>query len=106
MSHLTRKPSVQLSLDKGAFNKLISILDFNIDIDIEEGTFSKSAEKLKNKLLKYSVPRIDDNNLDFIDVRFFPNEASDMIWQLLVLTEKKENNIDYYSELIKNRENK
>lgn len=106
MSHLTRKPSVQLSLDKSAFNKLISILDFNIDIDIEEGTFSKSAEKLKNKLLKYSVPRIDDNNLDFIDVRFFPNEASDMIWQLLVLTEKKENNIDYYSELIKNRENK
>lgn len=106
MSHLTRKPSVQLSLDKNAFNKLISILDFNIDIDIEEGTFSKSAEKLKNKLLKYSVPRIDDNNLDFIDVRFFPNEASDMIWQLLVLTEKKENNIDYYSELIKNRENK
>ena len=81
MPHQTRTPSTQLSLCKDLFNQLVGILDFNIKLNIEDEKFSTTAEKLKNKLLMYSVPRINDENVEFVDVRFFPNEASDMVWQ-------------------------
>ena len=64
------------------------------------------AEKLKDKLLTYSVPRTNDDGIQFVDVRFFPNEASDMIWQLLLRAEKNIDIDDYYSTLLQNRENK
>ncbi len=56
-------------------------------------------------MLTYSVPKINDSDTEFVDVRYFPNEASDMIWQLLVRIEQ-ENIEDYYSILINNREKK
>ena len=106
MPHQTRTPSVQLSLCKDLFNQLAGILDFNIKMNIEDEKFSTTAEKLKNKLLMYSVPRINDENVEFVDVRFFPNEASAMVWQLLLRAEKNEISEDYYGKLIENRENK
>lgn len=75
-------------------------------MNIEDEKFSTTAEKLKNKLLMYSVPRINDENVEFVDVRFFPNEASDMIWQLLLRAEKNDISEDFYVKLIENRENK
>ena len=66
----------------------------------------QQKEKLKNKLLTYSVPRVNNDDIEFVDVRFFPNEASDMIWQLLLRAEKNDNVEDYYGKLIENREQK
>lgn len=106
MPHQTRTPSTQLSLCKDLFNQLVGILDFNIKMNIEDEKFSTTAEKLKNKLLTYSVPRVNNDDIEFVDVRFFPNEASDMIWQLLLRAEKNDNVEDYYSKLIENREQK
>ena len=106
MAYQSRKPSSKLVLEKELFNQLISILDKNIKVNIEEENFSKIAERLKDKLLVYSVPRTNESGINFVDVRFFPNEASDMIWQLLIQTEKSDEEEDYYSTLIKNRENK
>lgn len=106
MPHQTRTPSTQLSLCKDLFNQLVGILDFNIKMNIEDEKFSTTAEKLKNKLLTYSVPRVNNGDIEFVDVRFFPNEASDMIWQLLLRAEKNDNVEDYYSKLIENREQK
>ena len=106
MAYQSRKPSSKLVLEKELFNQLISILDKNIKVNIEEENFSKIAERLKDKLLVYSVPRTNESGINFVDVRFFPNEASDMIWQLLIQTEKSNEEEDYYSTLIKNRENK
>ena len=106
MPHQTRTPSTQLSLCKDLFNQLVGILDFNIKMNIEDEKFSTTAEKLKNKLLTYSVPRVNNDDVEFVDVRFFPNEASDMIWQLLLRAEKNDNVEDYYSKLIENREQK
>ena len=99
MPHQTRTPSTQLSLCKDLFNQLVGILDFNIKMNIEDEKFSTTAEKLKNKLL-------NNDDIEFVDVRFFPNEASDMIWQLLLRAEKNDNVEDYYSKLIENREQK
>lgn len=105
MAHEKRKPSVQLTLDKTLFNKLVSMLELNIQANINDENLSVIAEKLKAKMLTYSVPRVNDDDIEFVDVRYFPNEASDMIWQLLVRIEQEELD-DYYSVLIKNRERK
>lgn len=100
MSHLTRTPGIKLTLDKDLFNQLLSVLDYNKNLNIEDENFSNIAEKLKDKLLKYCVPRTNDEGIEFVDVRFFPNEASDMIWQLLLRAEKNDNKEDYYSQLL------
>ena len=60
MSHEKRKPSVQLTLDKSLFNKLVSILELNSQANINDENLSSIAEKLKKKMLTYSVPRIND----------------------------------------------
>lgn len=101
-----KTPSIRLTLDKTLFNQLISILDHNIKLQIERDNFSKDAEKLKEKLLTYSVPRVNDDETEFVDVRFYPNESSNMIWQLLVRCDNIDIVDDYYSMLINNRENK
>lgn len=101
-----KTPSIRLTLDKNLFNQLISILDYNIKLQIERENFSRIAEKLKEKLLTYSVPRVNDDDTEFVDVRFYPNESSNMIWQLLVRCDNIAIEDDYYSMLINNRENK
>ena len=106
MAYQSRTPSVKLTLENEWFNQLVSILNANYNIGLEDENFSQIAEKLKNKLLTYSVPRTNDDGIQFVDVRFFPNEASDMIWQLLLRAEKNIDIEDYYSTLIQNRENK
>lgn len=106
MAYQSRTPSVKLTLENELFNQLVNILNINAQVGLEEENFSVIAEKLKNKLLTYSVPRTNDDGINFVDVRFFPNEASDMIWQLLIRAEKNESTEDYYSILIQNRENK
>lgn len=106
MAHQTRMPSVKLTLDKALFNQLLGILDYNIKLEVETENFSEIASKMKNKLLNYSVPRTNEEDVEFVDVRFFPNEASDMIWQLLLRADKNETVDDYFSILIKNRESK
>lgn len=106
MPYSTRKPSVQLTIDTDFFNKLVSILNFNNATNIEDENFSAVADKLKNKLLRYSVPRVNDEGKEFVDVRFFPNEAGDMIWQLLAWGNDINIEEDYFSILKQNREDK
>lgn len=103
MSYQSRTPSSKLTLDKDGFNQLISILEKNINSKIEDNNFSQNALKLKEKLLKYSVPRVNENKEEYIDVRFFPSEASEMIWQLLIHIPKINSETDYYMSLIENR---
>lgn len=104
MSWQSKSPSIRLSIDKNLFNKLMSVLDFNISLNIEEETFSSTASKLKEKLMTYSVPRInEEDNTEFVDVRFFPNEAGNMIWQLLSRASSYIENEDYYNVLKENR---
>lgn len=104
MSWQSKSPSIRLSIDKSLFNKLMSVLDFNISLNIEEENFSSTASKLKEKLMTYSVPRInEEDNTEFVDVRFFPNEAGNMIWQLLSRASSYIENEDYYNVLKENR---
>ncbi len=105
MSYTSKTPPIKLVLDKELFNQLLNMLDFNSQVQITDENFSIIADKLKKKLLNYSVPKLSDD-VEFVEVRFFPNEASDIIWQLLIRTEKKDNIDDYFQVLLSNREKK
>lgn len=98
-------PSVKLVLGRNLFNKLLGILEFNENLKIEDENFSGVAKKLKDKILTYSVPKEkDEEGVEYVDIRFFTKEASDMIWQLLSTTDRVNEDIDYYSILLKNKE--
>ena len=78
---------------------------FNENLKIEDENFSGVAKKLKDKILTYSVPKEkDEEGIEYVDIRFFTKEASDMIWQLLSTTDRVNEDIDYYSQLLKNKE--
>lgn len=104
MSYKNRTPSVKLLVGKNLFNKLLGILDSNVKLEIKDENFSNMAKILKNKLLKYSVPK-DFEGKEYVDIRFFPYEASAMIWQLLAITKKIDSNIDFYTVLLENYNN-
>ena len=105
MAWENRTPSVKLVLGRNLFNKLLGILEFNENLKIEDEHFSEIAQKLKNKILTYSVPKEkDEEGVEYVDIRFFTKEASDMIWQLLSKIDRVNEDIDYYSILLKNKE--
>lgn len=105
MAWENRVPSVKLILGRNLFNKLLGILEFNENLKIEDENFSGVAKKLKEKILTYSVPKEkDEEGIEYVDIRFFTKEASDMIWQLLSTTDRVNEDIDYYSQLLKNKE--
>lgn len=107
MPYQTRTPSVKITIDKNLYNKLLGILDFNISLNEETENFSEIAKKLKDKLLRYSVPRTKENdNTEFVEIRFFPNEASNMLWQLLIRASSYIEEENYYEVLLKNREDR
>ena len=104
MAWQEREPSVKLTMDTSVFNILVDILNFNSQIDLTDTDFADVAKRLKDKLLTYSVPKLNDEKEERVDVRFFPREASDMIWQLLIMNKPKDDIEDYYSILKANRE--
>ena len=99
MSFDSRSPSVKITMDKDLFNRLVAILDYNHNLGIEFANFSSTSKKLKDKILSYSVPRIDSEGNDFVDVRFYPIEASNIISQLLVSKDDIKPTENYYSTL-------
>ncbi len=42
---ISKKPPIQLTVDKVLFNELISILDFNIDLEQVKDNLSENARK-------------------------------------------------------------
>lgn len=83
------------------FNNLIELLVRYADKTTNE--YKEKAEQIKNKLLKYSIPKTGDETI--IDIGFFNNEAADLLYILLSeISEFKELSENYFNQLIKNRE--
>lgn len=101
MGYRNRKPPIKITMTRGEYNLLVDILNLNSSSKIEN--IKGTAIKLKNKLLRYSIPRIEDDNV-LIDIGFFINEASEVIYQLISLQNNSKVEIDYYSVLLKVRE--
>ena len=97
-----RIPPVKVDLSIGKFNYLIEMLTRYTTSNNEK--ISETATKLKEKLLRYSIPRVTEEQETFVDIRFYPNEASEIIYMLLVNTEDIEIETNYYEVLVNARE--
>ncbi len=102
MPYQKRIPPVKVDLSIEKFNYLIEMLMRYTTSDNEK--IRETATKLKEKLLRYSIPRITEEQETFVDVRFYPNEASEIIYMLLVNTEDIEVETNYYEVLVNARE--
>lgn len=88
-------PPIRLVVSKEYFNKLVSLSDSNDEEDYLNLNEIKS-NSLYDKLMKYTF--LQDN--EQVELRFFPQEASEVI--LLLLCNLQEDNVskNYYDELI------
>lgn len=78
-----KKPSVKFIVNKGNFNKLMGILEFQKENIVSE-EWKENANKLQELLLKYSIPQKDEEGeVSIIDIALFQQEASELIILLL-----------------------
>ncbi len=104
MTFVNKRPPVTLKLSVKEYNLLITILKSNELINNE--VVVESAKKLEDKLLKYSVPHIDNNtNEEYINIGFYSKEATDMMTQFLIFNNKEIIDLDYYKVLLELRNN-
>lgn len=101
MPYQKRIPPVKIEVTVEKFNYLIEMLT-RYENDENERIKSIST-KLKDKLLRYSIPRENDEKEVFIDIRFYPNEASEIIYMLIVNAEDINVETNYYEVLLKVR---
>lgn len=102
MAFQKRIPPIRLLISKDKFNSLIEFLSSKINSSDESG--KEKAIKLKEKLLKYSIPRTNESEELNVDIRFYPNESEDLLY---ILIENLEFNLseDYYEKLICSHKN-
>ena len=78
-----KKPSVKFIVNKGNFNKLMTILTFQ-EGNIVTKEWKEKANNLKKTLLKYSIPEKDEEGeVSIIDISLFQNEAAELIVLLI-----------------------
>jgi len=94
-----KKPSVKFIVNKGNFNKLMGILEFQKENIVNE-EWKESANKLQELLLKYSIPQKDEEGeVSIIDIALFQQEASELIVLLLSALDRVQVNEDYTEKM-------
>lgn len=78
MAYSKRIPPIKIKLNINEFNKLNEILENIINFDNE--LYSKKSSKLKEKLLRYSVPIKNENEEIKVDIRLYNNEIVDLFY--------------------------
>ena len=103
MAYSKRIPPIKVKLNVNEFNKLVEIL--NNMIDFEDEKISKKSSKIKDKLLRYSVPIKEDDGTEMVDMRFYNNEITDLFYILFYGVEDIITiETNYYDVLIRVRE--
>ncbi len=103
MAYSKRIPPIKVKLNVDEFNKLVEILNNMIDYDDEK--ISKKSSKIKDKLLRYSVPIKEDDGTEMVDIRFYNNEITDLFYILFYGVEDIITiETNYYDVLIRVRE--
>ena len=103
MSTFKKTPSIKVSINVHDFNNLIKTLDSYTNSEIED--IKNTSVRLKDKLLRYSVPNLHEEIVE-VEIRFFPSEASEIIY-LFVKKNSNESTleeINYYELLLQKRE--
>ena len=103
MAYSKRIPPIKVKLNVNEFNKLVEIL--NNMIDFEDEKISQKSSKIKDKLLRYSVPIKEDDGTEMVDMRFYNNEITDLFYILFYRVEDIITiETNYYDVLIRVRE--
>jgi len=103
MAFQKRIPPIKIKLNVDEFNKLIEILS-NMTNEEDENISNKSS-KLKDKLLRYTVPITKDDGNTVLDIRFYNNEITDLFYILFYrIKDMISVETDYFDVLIKVRE--
>lgn len=97
MAHKDRTPGIKVSIAEDTFNKLVHIL--NLFTQVEDKDIAYVAGNLKKKVLAYSVAIVDGENR-YADLKFFPSEASNLIYLLLIIADNKYIGEKYFETLI------
>ena len=84
------------------YNKLLEILENMIDSDNEN--YSNKSSKMKDKLLRYSVPITEEDGTTIVDMRFYNNEIVDLFMILFYEIGNIPINTNYYEVLLSVRE--
>ena len=94
-----KKPSVKFIVNKGNFNKLMGILEFQKENIVSE-EWKENANKLQELLLKYSIPQKDEEGeVSIIDIALFQQEASELIVLLLSALDRVQVSEDYTEKM-------
>lgn len=103
MAYQKRIPPIKIIVDTESYNELVELVNGFVENSMYENIKEK-ARKMKDKLLRYSVPHTNEDEEIEIDIRFYPNEAEDLINMLLAETKEIEITTNYYEVLLKVRE--
>lgn len=104
MTHLKRTPPIKIKLNEKEFNSLLEVLNIKGKSDNEK--ISLKANRLTEKILRYSLPNTNEENVNKVDLRFYPDEIVDMFYVLFdELKDITEAQTNYYEVLLRVREN-
>ena len=94
-----KKPSVKFIVNKGNFNKLMGILEFQKENIVSE-EWKEKANKIQELLLQYSIPQKDEEEeVSIIDIALFQQETSELIVLLLSALDRVQVNEDYTEKM-------
>lgn len=103
MAYSKRIPPNKILLNVEDFNKLIEALTNLSECDNEN--VSKKSSKMKDKLLRYSVPIISENEETSVDMRFYNNEMVDLFHILFYgISDIVSTETNYFDVLVRVRE--
>lgn len=103
MAYSKRVPPIKIKLSNIDFNRFIEIL--NIQEQNEDEVISKKSKKIKDKLLRYSVPIKNEEDEILVDIRCYQNEIIDIFYILFDgIKEEVKFETDYFEVLLKVRE--
>lgn len=100
MAFQVKKPPINLNLSIEEYNKTLEFISrFE---ESEDSELKDKCKYIKEKLLKYSVPMVINDN-ENVSIRLFINEAKDIL-ELLLKNIDIEFKTEYYTVLLKARE--
>ena len=103
MAYSKRIPPIKIKLNVDEFNKLVEVL--NNMIDYENERIAQKSSKMKDKLLRYSVPITEEDGTEMVDMRFYNNGITDWFYVLFYGIENMISiETNYYDVLVRVRE--
>ena len=103
MAYSKRIPPIKIKLKVDEFNKLVEVLN-NMN-DYENERIAQKSSKMKDKLLRYSVPITEEDGTEMVDMRFYNNEITDLFYILFYRIEDMISiETNYFDVLVRVRE--